>query len=271
MDTQRNIVNKLFESRRIEESSIEINGSKYSCVFGKYYKDGEQITRDDYMKATRQGTSVSTKTALSKKSKDTKGSWSKWLNNSHGESYPFKDYVKGNLVGTIHDATKDGEGYIIDFYDNDTADEHVVDGLSNKSFKTEKEAQRAIENYFNSNSGNAKKKSNSVSKKKEVPPTPKEIDNDIDEIEHALEGVRVDDETDTDDLRDRLDYAIKASKKLKKYMDDEDVMSDEQYGKFDDLNSRLEDILDQIADIEDQKNYPTDKWEYNGVRQSDFL
>lgn len=58
MSIERTIVQKLFESRGLAESEFQAGGSTYKCVFGKYYKDGEQISRDEYFKA-KDGGSVS--------------------------------------------------------------------------------------------------------------------------------------------------------------------------------------------------------------------
>ena len=48
---QTTIVRKLFESKGLREAEFKAGGSTYKCVFGKYYKDGETITRDDYFDA----------------------------------------------------------------------------------------------------------------------------------------------------------------------------------------------------------------------------
>lgn len=51
MGYERTIVQRLFESRGLAEASFQSGGSTYKCAFGKYYKDGEEINRDEYFKA----------------------------------------------------------------------------------------------------------------------------------------------------------------------------------------------------------------------------
>lgn len=51
MGYERKIVQRLFESRGLAEASFQSGGSTYKCAFGKYYKDGEEINRDEYFKA----------------------------------------------------------------------------------------------------------------------------------------------------------------------------------------------------------------------------
>jgi hypothetical protein len=53
MNSERNIVNKLFESKykELEEAGFDAKGSHYSCAFGHYTKDGEPISREEYFKA----------------------------------------------------------------------------------------------------------------------------------------------------------------------------------------------------------------------------
>lgn len=51
MGYERTIVRRLFESRGLAEASFQSGGSTYKCAFGKYYKDGEEINRDEYFKA----------------------------------------------------------------------------------------------------------------------------------------------------------------------------------------------------------------------------
>lgn len=55
MSIQRSIVQKLYESKGLYEATFQSGGSTYKCVFGKYYKDDEEITRDDYFKAKEEG------------------------------------------------------------------------------------------------------------------------------------------------------------------------------------------------------------------------
>lgn len=50
MNSERQIVQRLIES------IVTVNGHKYECYFGKYYKDGERITRDQYLEETGQST-----------------------------------------------------------------------------------------------------------------------------------------------------------------------------------------------------------------------
>lgn len=51
MSIQRSIVQRLLESRGLTEAEFTSGGSTYKCVFGKYYKDGEPIDRDEYFRA----------------------------------------------------------------------------------------------------------------------------------------------------------------------------------------------------------------------------
>lgn len=51
MSSERNIITKLYESKSLDEVSFEANGSTYSSSFGKYYKDKEPISRDEYFSA----------------------------------------------------------------------------------------------------------------------------------------------------------------------------------------------------------------------------
>lgn len=51
MSAEREIAKKLRESRLIRESEFQLSGSTYKCAFGKYYRDNEQITRDEYFRA----------------------------------------------------------------------------------------------------------------------------------------------------------------------------------------------------------------------------
>lgn len=55
MSIERTIVQRLFESRDLHEAEFQAGGSRYYCAFGKYYKDGEQISREDYFKAKESG------------------------------------------------------------------------------------------------------------------------------------------------------------------------------------------------------------------------
>ena len=50
MSIERRIVERINESRRINESQFKALGSTFKCVFGRYYRDGEEITRDYYFK-----------------------------------------------------------------------------------------------------------------------------------------------------------------------------------------------------------------------------
>lgn len=77
MNSERNIVNKLFESKEkehgveLEEAGFEANGSQYSCAFGHYTKDGEPISREEYFRA--QGKRMSPVRPSSKPSDRPKG------------------------------------------------------------------------------------------------------------------------------------------------------------------------------------------------------
>lgn len=51
MSIERKIVQKLFESKGLNEAEFSTGGSTYKAVFGRYYKDEEEITREDYFKA----------------------------------------------------------------------------------------------------------------------------------------------------------------------------------------------------------------------------
>lgn len=51
MGYERTIVQRLFESRGLAEASFQSSGSTYKCAFGKYYKDSEEISRDEYFNA----------------------------------------------------------------------------------------------------------------------------------------------------------------------------------------------------------------------------
>lgn len=59
MSIQREIVQRLFESKDLHEAEFQAGGSRYYCAFGKYYKDGEQISREDYFRAKETGNSGS--------------------------------------------------------------------------------------------------------------------------------------------------------------------------------------------------------------------
>lgn len=49
--SERSIVDKLFESRRLSEAEFHSGGSTYKSAFGNYWKDGQKIDRDEYFKA----------------------------------------------------------------------------------------------------------------------------------------------------------------------------------------------------------------------------
>lgn len=51
MSYERLITQKLFESRGLAEASFDSGGSTYKAVFGKYYKHGDEISRDEYFNA----------------------------------------------------------------------------------------------------------------------------------------------------------------------------------------------------------------------------
>lgn len=49
--SERGIVSRLFENRRLSEAEFQSGGNTYKTAFGRYYKNGEQIDRDAYFKA----------------------------------------------------------------------------------------------------------------------------------------------------------------------------------------------------------------------------
>lgn len=49
--SERGIISRLFENRRLSEAEFQSGGNTYRTAFGRYYRDGDQITRDDYFKA----------------------------------------------------------------------------------------------------------------------------------------------------------------------------------------------------------------------------
>lgn len=55
MNSERNIIKKLFENKmkeeELEEAGFDAGGSHYSCAFGNYTKDGEPISREEYFSA----------------------------------------------------------------------------------------------------------------------------------------------------------------------------------------------------------------------------
>lgn len=69
MSIERSIISKLYESRNLTEAEFSVGGSTYRCVFGKYYKDGEEITRDDYFKAKGDDSAASPSPTSPKKTK----------------------------------------------------------------------------------------------------------------------------------------------------------------------------------------------------------
>lgn len=71
MNSERNIVKKLFENKmkdevELEEAGFEANGSKYSCAFGHYSKDGQPISREEYFRAKGEGVEGSSSTPSQK-------------------------------------------------------------------------------------------------------------------------------------------------------------------------------------------------------------
>lgn len=52
MSSEREIVQRLFESTHLDEASFEYNGKRFSSAFGRYSCDGEAISREDYIKAS---------------------------------------------------------------------------------------------------------------------------------------------------------------------------------------------------------------------------
>lgn len=50
--SEERIVYKLYENRRkLRESEFSVGRDTYKCVFGRYYKNSEEISRDEYFKA----------------------------------------------------------------------------------------------------------------------------------------------------------------------------------------------------------------------------
>lgn len=97
MSLQRTIVQKLFESKGLNEASFESGGSTYSCAFGRYSKDGESITRDEYFKAKESASSSSSSSPKSNDDSSDPKDWSdsRVLSYEEAQKFAMANYDKG--------------------------------------------------------------------------------------------------------------------------------------------------------------------------------
>ena len=75
MSIERSIIMRLYESRRVTEAEFNSNGHQYSSHFGRYAKDGEPISREDYFDAKDKGSTSNDPTVVEPESWEGGNPW----------------------------------------------------------------------------------------------------------------------------------------------------------------------------------------------------